>query len=85
MIEFMAKHEKIITEQEYRDMGNDVPLRWMDIKTHFRTWRRMLGFLEQEFPLDYQALAAGGDVVEEPSIKDKLKAASTPKEEEHAK
>jgi len=70
---FFAEQGKVLTPSEYKDLGADVPMRFMAAKRPFGSWSRMTQMLKVNFP--DQWAKANSEAAPTPAPKAEVKAA----------
>ena len=70
---FFAEQGKVLTPSEYKDLGANVPMRFMAAKRPFGSWSRMTQMLKVNFP--DQWAKANSEAAPTPAPKAEVKAA----------
>ena len=73
LADFFAKQGKVLTPSEYKDLGANVPMRFMTAKRPFGSWSRMTQMLKVNFP--DQWAKANSEAAPTPTPKVEVKAA----------
>ena len=73
---FFAEQGKVLTPSEYKDLGANVPMRFMTAKRPFGSWSRMTQMLKVNFP--DQWAKANSEAAPTPAPKAEVTAAPKP-------